>query len=32
MENITLEKLYNKIVDMIYQTFTKKHYFVKISE
>ena len=32
MENNTLEKLCNKIVDIIYETFTRKYYFVKISQ
>ena len=32
MENTVLEKLCNKIVDVINQTFTKKYYFVKISQ
>ena len=32
MENNALEKLSNKIVDVIYKTFTKKYYLVKISQ
>ena len=32
MENNTLEKMCNKIVDVIYETFTRKYYFVKISQ
>ena len=27
-----LEKMYNKIVDVIYKTFTRKSYFVKMSQ
>ena len=27
-----LEKMYNKIVDVIYKTFTRKQYFVKMSQ
>ena len=27
-----LEKMYNKIVDVIYKTFTRKYYFVKMSQ
>ena len=29
VENETLEKLCNKIVDGVYETFTRKYYFVK---
>ena len=32
MENKALEKMCNKIVDVIYKTFTPKIYFVKISQ
>ena len=32
MENETLENLYNKIVDVVHETFTRKFYFVKISQ
>ena len=32
MENNVLEKLCNKIVDVIYKTFTKKCYLVNISQ
>ena len=32
MENNALEKMCNKIVDVIYETFTHKYYFVKISQ
>ena len=32
MENNALEKMCNKIVDVIYKTFTHKYYFVKISQ
>ena len=31
-ENTVLEKLCNKIVDVINETFTKKYYFVEISQ
>ena len=31
MENNVLEKMRNKMVDVIHETFTRKHYFVKIS-
>ena len=27
-----LEKLYNKIVDVVYETLTRKYYIVKISQ
>ena len=29
-QNVVLEKFCNKIVDVINETFTKKHYFVKV--
>ena len=32
MENNTLEKMCNKIVDAIYETFTRKYYFVQINQ
>ena len=32
IENNTLEKMCNKIVDVTYETFTRKYYFVKISQ
>ena len=32
MENKMLEKLYNKIVDVVYETLTRKYYIVKISQ
>ena len=32
MENNALEKMFNKIVDLIYETFIRKYYFVKISQ
>ena len=32
MENNALEKMCNKIVDVIYETFTRKYYFVMISQ
>lgn len=32
VENETLEKLCNKIVDVVYETFTRKYYFVKNSQ
>ena len=32
MENNAPEKMCNKIVDVIYKTFTRKYYFVKISQ
>ena len=32
MENKTLENLCNKIVDVVHETFTRKFYFVKISQ
>ena len=32
MENETLEKLCNKIVDVAYEVFMRKYYFVKISQ
>lgn len=32
MENNFLEKLWDKIVDAIYKTFTGKYYFAKISQ
>ena len=32
MENNALEKMYNKIVIVIYETFTRKYYFLKISQ
>ena len=32
MENSALEKMCNKIIDVIYKTFTRKYYFVKISQ
>ena len=32
MENNALEKMYNKIVVVIYETFTRKYYFMKISQ
>ena len=32
MENNALEKMYNKMADVIYKTFTRKYYFVKISQ
>ena len=32
MENNALDKMYNKIVIVIYETFTRKYYFLKISQ
>ena len=32
MESIALEKLCNKIVDVIYGTFPRKYYFIKMSQ
>ena len=32
MENEILENLCNKIVDVVHETFTRKFYFVKISQ
>ena len=32
MENNALEKMYNKIVVVIYETFTRKYYFLKTSQ
>ena len=32
MESIALEKLCNKIIDVIYETFTRKYYFIKMSQ
>ena len=32
MENEILEKLCNKIIDVVYEMFTRKYYFVKISQ
>ena len=32
MENNVLEKLCHKIVDVIHETFTRKYYFIKISQ
>ena len=32
MENNALEKMCNRIVDVIHQTFPRKYYFVKISQ
>ena len=32
MENNVLEKLYDKIIDVIYETFTRKYNFVKTSQ
>ena len=32
MENNALEKMWDRIVDAIYEIFTRKYYFVKISQ
>ena len=32
MENNALEKMCNKMVDVTHKTFTRKYYFVKISQ